>query len=882
MPRSSTTPPRTARPLLPDDPSTWTNNRVEAYVVQAVPHTQTEHGLPLLREDCHVERDEPCPGTSYHAIHGVRLDRDEALHAIDSHYTQANWSLCRFVNHASPQYVADLVFEIDAHLHGGGSPFFPDASFYTPAIGVAALAGRRIYDYLVGQLLVDPGFITTCVTRMGSRVTVDWRAFGPRRLHQILAVARFVETQVFKEGELHALSQRLRRAMVIQVGRLHRELEKVLEECVATREFSTSVTIDGGIYGVSDRLARSKETAADFKGPLIRPPGTLHSASSASTMWFRVTPVPHDRFRARHARWLARVSRSSAGPDVAKFEIPKLFITPWPETRRRAGDPRVEGRGDRPRIAPAAKLIELFENWDKLDLPPNYREEVEKQQRRGALRRTTTTATAEITRDVIDAVVHSSGLSKVKARREMYRFECPYCLTRGSKNLGSLFYESGVFHCFSDNCEAKDGKSLYDFASDRGVGSLVPFRTQSSTLLRWVPKRDLPARETPVWSDIARVEREVFPDVEKLRDWMSERLDVLLSEDHDWRVLVITGPTGIGKTTRVLDALKRHGIVVRGTVPRDESREPLIDVLGARPINGRRTGDDGNCKNADIDVLKARALPFRLVCNSACPHREGCSYLAQFEDLSGVSLALNHQHLPFLDMDMFDNGAQHVLIDENPLLAAIETIELDHKELDLLRVGTELSSSAWTNEPVEDVSLDDPLIRRRVGATPRLEELITWLEEVLTLESMSVFKEDVAGDLPLARHWTRDGRLVSILEGIDDADLEVHDAAVFETAEAYLRDRDKPRPPKGGFRTIVRGLRELTFRVMLQSAQPAPLYSVRGERAWSIHVTQRRDLLHGKTIILSSTITPTQFLAAFGEVVLVRRERDGGVGVIRS
>src|SRR5690606_3186564 len=115
------------------------------------------------------------------------------------------------------------------------------------------LVGRKVFDYLVDVLGVDPKYVTTCVTRMGARVTVDWRAFGPRRLHQILAVVRYVETKVFAVGELECLGVRLHRAMTIQARRLDRRLEQVLEAIVTTTPFKASVTIDGGIYRVSER-----------------------------------------------------------------------------------------------------------------------------------------------------------------------------------------------------------------------------------------------------------------------------------------------------------------------------------------------------------------------------------------------------------------------------------------------------------------------------------------------------------------------------------------------------------------------------------------------------------------------------------------------------
>lgn len=864
---------RQPRSLLADDPITWTNGAVEAYVVQAVPHIQTLHGQSLLRET-NCKRDEPCPGTSQHAIEGVRLDRDEALHAVARHYSHANWSICRFLHHASPQYAVDLIFEIDAHVHGAPAPFFPDSDYYAPSIGTAVFVGRLIFEYLVHVLSVDPAYITTCVTRMGARVTVDWRAFGPRRLHQVLAVVRHVECQLFPEGFLEKLSARLTGAMSTQVRRCQRRLEAVLERPLEDLPpFKCSVTIDGGIYRASETASRSSATAGDFRGPFIRPPGTLHSASSDVAMWFRVTPVPHDRFLPRNARWLSRVSRSGTRSDLAAFKEPALFTVPWPETRWRSGDAKIEGDGSRPRLAPADKLIELFDRWETLDVPEAARSEIAAQQRRTGSRGAATAATVEITREIVDAVVAAAMLKKVRSRRGKYTFECPYCAARGSKNNATIFHETGVFNCFSDKCEGS--KSLYEFAKDRGISQLVPFKRSSSSLVRRVLRRDLPVHQVPTWEDIATVERTIFGDVHQARQGMKVSLQRLL--DHrDWQILIVRGPTGVGKTTTVLETLSEVGAIVRGAVPRDESRQPFIDALGAKPIDGRRTGENGNCRNPKVDVIKDLGLPFHLVCGKSCPHFAGCEYLGQFDDVGDVSLVLNHQHLPMLNMARFQNGGAYLVVDESPILAALGGAEVSQKDVGRFRVGVETTSPAW-EEGADDVSLSDDLhVSRRVGVTPALDRLIAWLEEALTLESMSTFDGDLAADLSLAKHWTSDGRLVELLAEIDDSDLEAHEAEVLASAKAHLGDPSKPRPPKNVMRQLVDGLRTLCASAAVELSRPLSIYAVRGDRAWSVRLSHRRELLHNaarygsdvaphRTIILSSTITPTQFLAAFGD-----------------
>lgn len=863
MPPHKSTPTPAFRPLLSADPSTWRNAAVGAYVVQAVPHTQSRLGLALLTEGCPSERDGPCPGVSMYASRGVRLDRDEALHAISEHYHHANWSICRFVDHGSPEYAADLIFEVDAHVHG--APLLVgDHHFYTPPVGIAVLVGRRILDHLTAALGVDSRYITTCVTRMGARVTVDWRAFGPRRLHQLLAVVRYIESQAFEEGELDRLAERLRRAMVIQARRQGRQLEQMLDVPIEYANVRASVAIDGAIYRASEVAVRSRSKAREYKGPMIRPPGTLHSASSHANMWIRVTPIPHDRFRPGFAAWLSRVSRSRRGHRVSEFPEPRLFAHPWPESRWRAADAEIEGARSAPRLEPATKLMDLLDGWDQLALRPQHREEVQAQAGRTMARRSGPSV-ANVTPEVVEAVVHAVAVGRVRARENCYQFPCPYCTGRGSKNTGALFHETGVFHCFSDNCEAREGLSLYAFASSFGFGHLIPFKPASSMLVKRALIRDLPAREIPLWSDLASVEREAFSDVSQARTWMAGRLEQLLTVDKSWTALVVAGPTGIGKTTTVLNVIRRLGIVIRGSAPRDESRQPFVELLRARAILGRRTGEGGNCRNEDIDVLAGRGLPARLACNSRCSSYRGCAYLAQFEGIEGVSLALNHAHLGLLEMKKLDNGSDVVVIDENPMMAAVENTDLDQVELDLMRVGVELSSPAWTNEPIEDVGLDEDVRVRPAGATPRIEALLSWLISMLTLDRMGEFEGDIAADLPLARCFVRDGRLATLLAGIEEADLDAHDAAVLSVAETYLADRRRRRPPKSALRELVDGLRELLWRAVANSGGPARIYATRGDRGWGLRISRRRDLLHGKTIILSSTLTPVQFVAAFGE-----------------
>lgn len=864
MPRTINTPAgvpssTTKRPLLTSDPSTWTASNVPVQVVQACPG----EALRPFRSGCPSPRlDEPCPGTSEHALSCVSLDADEALHAIEHHYTYANWSICRFTDHSHVTYVPDIVWEIDAHA--GPRVWISDPTYYVPSIAAAVHVGRRIYDYLVETVGVDPTYITTSITRMGARVTVDWRAVGPRTIAEVLAVVRYVETQVFGAGELEALSERLRKAMQVQTHRVLKEFRKLVDDDYDDPKIEASVTIDGGIYGVSDRATLDRERADQFKGPLCRPPGALHTLSGPAAMWCRITPVPHQRFQVRHARWLARVSRSDRGPDISTFPEPGLFHVAWPETRRPESHRAIEGTASRPRLPPADGLCVLFQNWQSLELPEVYRQEVLRQERRRRPIQLSGDAVADVTPEVVDQIVVALRPTKVRRRENRIRLTCPYCHEFGA---AVVYRDSGVFTCARTKCGI-GSRHLTQVALDFGLGSLVPWRRASSQPLQHRRLRDLISK-APTWETIGRLQRQMNETVDHARRWLAETLDDALGRD-DWMVLIVQGPTGVGKTTTMLDALRRHGVVVRAAFPRDDNRLALVDAyepdLPVRVIDGRR---ESNCVEfGRLAIIQSRGLPARLVCNASCPSRRGCPYLAQFLGIDGVSLALNHAHLHFLDLKLLDNGSDLVVIDENPLNAAVETIDLDQRELDRFRLGVEI---VFEDETIDDVTLDDATVTRS-AATPGVEALIRRLEEALTTDQMArssaTAGRDILADLALAQHWFCDGRLASILDGIDEGDLERHDAEVFAAAERYLEDPTcMPAPPRAVLRDLVGGLRDLQQVYDTSAHRPSSLCAVRDGSAWRLRLTQRRNLMHGRTIILSSTLTPAQFLLAFGDVV---------------
>jgi hypothetical protein len=125
---------------------------------------------------------------------GAFLDRAGALHAVHRHYEFANWSLCRFRSAAKVEYATDLSFDLDAHGKIEGPVEF---AYYVPYIAASAEVGREILTYLRDVLKLDARYVTTSVGRMGTRLTIDWRAFGPRRLHEIATIIAVIEVRVF-------------------------------------------------------------------------------------------------------------------------------------------------------------------------------------------------------------------------------------------------------------------------------------------------------------------------------------------------------------------------------------------------------------------------------------------------------------------------------------------------------------------------------------------------------------------------------------------------------------------------------------------------------------------------------------------------------------
>lgn len=195
--------------LVESDPRGWKNDRYGCYVVQARSRDDVAfeyEGVVSLDEkleafrndDCTLmiqrHRDEKlrlkalgrstcdiqiatCPGDNKQARSWACLARKDALHAIYGHYLYPNLSLHRFRSYARGAYAVDLAFEVD--VHGAVEPFQP-MEVYEPYIAAAVGIGRRVYDFLTRDLGVPAGYITTSITRMGVRVTVNWRAFGLR------------------------------------------------------------------------------------------------------------------------------------------------------------------------------------------------------------------------------------------------------------------------------------------------------------------------------------------------------------------------------------------------------------------------------------------------------------------------------------------------------------------------------------------------------------------------------------------------------------------------------------------------------------------------------------------------------------------------------
>jgi len=804
---------------------------------------------------------------------GVYLDRIEALHAIRQHYIYANWSLCRFTSHLHGDYAADLVFEIDAHVKGLPN-WQLDHEFYTPIVRAAVTVGARVLAYLLTTLKIDPRYITPCVTRMGSRVTVDWRAFGPRRLWTLLAVVRGIEAQVFEAGELDALGLKLHGEILAQVERLGCSLADDFGKADPAK-ITAKVNVDGSIYARSDLPRMDREHGGNrFKGPFIRPVGSLHSGSSTLNMFCRTTPVPHDNFTADKADWLSRVSRAASfvpahGPSIHDHADPSLFydLWKWPEARDPRGDRLIESNP-----CPCQPLVELFDRVDDLqdELSDDVQDEISSVRRKalGSGLKPLGDVDAEVTPADAEKIIASLREAQYQ-KGDRVRAICPVC-NKTPKSL-TVYRRDGHAYCF--RCHR--GLSLADLAGKLGLERLVRWKRQSSSPIQRVPVESLPPEHAVTrWGERTIVITPEFETLQEARDDQRRVLDHYLTNRQSWDLLILRGPTGLGKTTMAVDALGRHGLVSRGLFARSESRAPYLKVLQpSRAIDGRRPD---NCESYDrIDQARDRLIPEWTVCG-ACEHRQGCPYLAQFEDLEGVHLGLLHAHAPHLHRRLFDNGAEITLIDENPWERSMELIDLDARELDLFRCEPDVVA----DEATGTIGLDDPLVWK--APTKAVGRLVDALLTLLRSDAVLSVQDAASSRSEAAKHgeWTTNGcvadrdlarllfgsrsDLAQAVQDIREADYEAVEANSAWLASLEGRSR---KPPKRILRALCEFLQAAWVCHVTDRARTLPLVIYRQDdsTSWSLRLTRRRTIETGQTILLSSTIRPEQVRLAFGD-----------------
>ena len=730
--------------------------RVDSLHVHLVelPENEDSTKEPIEEERVEIAIDtHRCAGTTKDARSWVRLDRRDALHAIYAHYLHANLSICRFRSGASGDYAADLVFEIDAHAE---IPAGCELEFFHPYIGAAVSVGRRIYNYLT-SLKVDPRYITASISRMGARVTVDWRAFGPRRLQEILLVIRWVESQVFAAGDLAEIAK--------QFG-------------------IPKVEIDARAYSRSDAPRPTPDETNGFIGPWLRPVGALHSKSSNATWWYRTTPVPHDRFTVENTAWLTAVSRANH-PDKIGLELGHNHFLTWPEARHPRADRLIETNP-----CPSHSLIDLFERDDLLEqLGDDYRAEVTQAKQRACGTRIRRVGSArDVDEETIKTFVALLGV-EAHEHTDKWQLDCPRTSCKAGGLKAAIYKDAGTFTCF--RCSPK-GLSLWHLASELGLTSQLPTRANSTSPVQWVPKEEAPAARPDTWTgpyievhepECATIE-EVWSERERLiRDFQSR---------DDARVLIDISATGLGKSEAARRFLGGLSSNYRVLAPRDDIKaEYQVALPMAVTVDGRRLGV--NCVNDDLEEVTSRGEPVAQTLCSTCPHRGGCVYFAQLKAAKNRPTILSHAHGPFTDLDAFDNDAAIDVVDEDALDSVILAHDLDEEELGWFKTRLEIIRA----DDGEEVGLDTPAPKvKRTAASERIGVLVDRLAELLMTDSITSFDAKLAAnqeiaDLQLGRLLFRDAQLREAIKVIDDADLDAHEAARLDLLDLW-RQRNRP------------------------------------------------------------------------------------------
>lgn len=802
--------------------------------------------------------DRPCPGTSEAVLKGLALPHRDALHAVHAHYIYANQSLLRFRSAARGDYAADLVFEIDAH---GSEPDFPRLTDYTRFIEPAVLVGRRIYDFLVEHLDVAPGWVTTAITRMGATVCVDWRAFGPRRLWELLVAIRWIEHRTLAGLDRGALDVRT----------------------------GTTLKVDTAMYEPSDVARRPGQLGAHW----LRPLGALHAKSSITTAFFRKTPCPHEFFRPERAELLTLASRGDV-PDVTNWARPEWLsvrqLLRWPEARWPKADEVLEGK-----LPLARGLIDLLDRDDALkELPEDIREAVSRVKGRHLGGRTLRSRQAppEISEETVRRIVERIG-QNVRETSEGFQLDCPRagCKAHGRKAI--IYKDQPVFTCF--RCSPGSGMSVRNLCAELGLLHLLPAAKASSNPIQRRALESIEVAEER-WTGATVIE----PSFESLEDARADQRSKIedFLEDDEARLLVLVARPGIGKTTTVAEVAKRRRLKLRAFLPRDDAKDEFAKLVpDAKLIRGRRSGD--NCWNDDLDDVSSRLEPIAESLCSNCDHIERCKregYLSQFLTLPHqVPLVLHHSHAVHAELAFFDNGATLDFIDEDALDAAVEHVRLTLDELARFRARRAIDAADLDPDGTFGLGGENAGPRlRRAASSPRWEAIVAGLERRLSFDASVSFGEDLGqtvADLQLADLLFRDAGLREAVATLDDHDVEQLRADVLGLREtlseirlvaakataiaakaeteternvyralATLReDREGLERPVDRATEMVEALRQLLYAWETRQNCTSALQAMRAERGrgWVLRLSTLRRLLPSSKKVIHASASMT-------------------------
>lgn len=824
-----------------------------------MPRVEAADGERRLTSDrCGRRLDRPCPGTSEAAFKGVALSHRDALHALHAHYVYANQSLLRFRSAARGDYAADLVFEIDAH---GSEPELPRLTDYTRFIEPAVVVGRHIFDFLVDELDVAAGWITTAITRMGATVCVDWRAFGPRRLWELLVAIRWIEVRALAGLDMVALAARV----------------------------GTKVKVDTAMYEPPDAARRPGQLGAHW----LRPLGALHAKSSITTAFFRKTPIPHEFFRPEHAELLTLASRGDA-PDATSWARPEWLAVPqllrWPEARWHKADEAPEGN-----LPLARGLVDLIDRDDAIgELPEEVRDAVSRVKERhvGGSRIRSRHVVHEFSDETVRRIVEAIG-PNARETSDGFQLDCPRagCKAHGRKAI--VFKGQPVFTCF--RCSPGTGMSVRDLCAELGLLHLLPAAKVSSNPIQ---RRALESVEVTKehWTGATVVEP-TFESLDDARADQRRRIEAFLDDD-EVRLLVLVARPGIGKTTTVAEIARERGLALRAFLPRDDAKDEFVKLVpDAKLIRGRRSGE--NCWNDDLDDVSSRLEPIAESLCSTCDHVERCKregYLSQFLELPHrVPLVLHHAHAVHADLDIFGNGAVLDFLDEDALDAAAEHVRLTLDELARFRARREIDATDLDPDGTFGLGSENAGPRlRRVASNLRWEALVAGLERRLSFDASVTFGEDLGrtvADLQLADLLFRDAELREAVATLDDCDVEQLRADVLglreslsdvrlvaakaramaavaesDTERSYHRallkvreDREGLERPVDRASELVEALRQLLYAWETRENCTSALQAVRAERGrgWVLRLSTLRRLLSSSRKVIHASASMT-------------------------